>query len=133
MNSFLDEKEDTPVLSKVQEPVIEEVPAVRTQGLKTVLKNNNIQSIDLLDEVSKGSLPSTSLLNLPRVQAEPVSPETIEYVSNAIENTLGEFSIEVKITNVESGPVITRYELVPPKGVRGEKISSLAKIGRAHV
>ena len=33
----------------------------------------------------------------------------------------------MKITNVESGPVVTRYELIPPKGVRGDKIAGLAK------
>ena len=40
---------------------------------------------------------------------------------------MAEFGIEVKITNVESGPVVTRYELIPPKGVRGDKIAGLAK------
>ncbi len=72
-------------------------------------------------------LPSTELLNLPKVQAAGVTPEIIEYVSNQIQNTLAEFGIEVTISNVESGPVITRYELVPPKGVRGDKIASYSK------
>ena len=78
-------------------------------------------------KLAPGSLPSTNLLNLPRVQIEGVPPETIDYVCNTIESTLAEFGVEVSISNVESGPVITRYELVPPKGVRGDKIASLAK------
>ncbi|TXI93871.1 MAG: DNA translocase FtsK [Neisseriales bacterium] len=86
-----------------------------------------LHSVDLLAESGKKQLPATMLLNLPKQQAETVSPETIEYVSNTIENTLAEFGVEVKITNVESGPVITRYELIPPKGVRGDKITGLAK------
>ena len=110
----------------VHEPMLNSEPP-RVAGLKIALKSNNVRTIDLLDAVQKGSLPSTSLLNLPRVQAEGVPPETIEYVSTAIENTLAEFGIEVKITNVESGPVVTRYELIPPKGVRGDKITGLAK------
>lgn len=110
----------------VHEPIVNSEPP-RVAGLKIALKSNNVRTIDLLDAVQKGSLPSTSLLNLPRVQAEGVPPETIEYVSTAIENTLAEFGIEVKITNVESGPVVTRYELIPPKGVRGDKIAGLAK------
>ncbi len=110
----------------VHEPIVNSEPP-RVSGLKIALKSNNVRTIDLLDAVQKGSLPSTSLLNLPRVQAEGVPPETIEYVSTAIENTLAEFGIEVKITNVESGPVVTRYELIPPKGVRGDKIAGLAK------
>jgi len=86
-----------------------------------------LHNVDLLAEAQKGQLPSTSLLNMPKLQMETVSPETIEYVSNTIENTLAEFGVEVKISNVESGPVITRYELIPPKGVRGDKIAGLAK------
>ena len=82
-----------------------------------------------INPVNKGltGLPSTELLNLPKIQAAGVTPEIIEYVSNQIQNTLAEFGIEVTISNVESGPVITRYELVPPKGVRGDKIASYSK------
>lgn len=72
-------------------------------------------------------LPSTALLNLPKAQVAGVTPDVIEYVSNQIQNTLAEFGIDVAISNVESGPVITRYELVPPKGVRGDKIASYSK------
>ncbi len=123
-----DEAESNDYPAKIESDLnSNEVPKARVNGLKTALKNNHVNSIDLLEEVAKNSLPSTSLLNLPRVQSESVSPETIEYVSNTIENTLAEFGVDVKICNVESGPVITRYELVPPKGVRGDKISSLAK------
>lgn len=115
-------------------PVIPVKEQPRTQGLKAGLTNNHIynKSADLLDSATKSLLPSTGLLNLPRAQSEGVSPETVEYVSNVIENTLAEFGVEIKICNVESGPVITRYELVPPKGVRGDKITNLAKeIARA--
>ncbi len=118
--------EDLPVIPAREQP--------RTQGLKAGLTNNHIysKSADLLDSAAKSMLPSTGLLNLPRAQSEGVSPETVEYVSNVIENTLAEFGVEIKICNVESGPVITRYELVPPKGVRGDKITNLAKeIARA--
>ena len=97
----------------------------RMDGLAGSSKITQVRHAGLV--AGKGNLPSTSLLNLPRVQIEGVPPETIEYVSNAIEGTLSEFGVDVKISNVESGPVITRYELVPPKGVRGDKISSLAK------
>lgn len=124
-----EEAPDTPLAEIkpiIHEPVVNNEPP-RVAGLKIALKSNNARTMDLLDVVQKGSLPSTSLLNLPRVQAEGVPPETIEYVSTAIENTLAEFGIEVKITNVESGPVVTRYELIPPKGVRGDKIAGLAK------
>lgn len=111
----------------VSEVAVEEVPIRRTSGLQIGLKTNHIQTKDLLDVANKDRLPTTSLLNLPRVQSEGVSPETIEYVSNAIQSTLAEFGVSIVIANVESGPVITRYEFIPPKGVRGDKIAGLAK------
>ena len=77
--------------------------------------------------VSTGMLPSTSLLNPPAIQPDTISEETLEFVSMSIENKLAEFGVEAKITNAESGPVITRYELLPSRGVRGEKIVALGK------
>ena len=76
---------------------------------------------------SNGDLPSTSLLNPPALQLDTVSAETLEFVSMSIENKLSEFGVEAKITNAESGPVITRYELLPSRGVRGDKIVALGK------
>ncbi|MCX7006849.1 MAG: DNA translocase FtsK, partial [Kiritimatiellaeota bacterium] len=40
--------------------------------------------------------------------------------------TLAEFGIDVDVTNVEQGPVVTRYELLPAPGVRVEKITALS-------
>ena len=42
-----------------------------------------------------------------------------------LKETLAEFGVEVDITHVESGPVVTRYELLPAPGVRVEKIVAL--------
>ena len=41
-------------------------------------------------------------------------------------DTLAEFGIEAKITNVERGPVVTRFELLPAPSVRLEKIVGLS-------
>jgi S-DNA-T family DNA segregation ATPase FtsK/SpoIIIE len=76
---------------------------------------------------SNNGLPSTSLLNTPALQLDTISEETLEFVSMSIENKLSEFGVEAKITNAESGPVITRYELLPSRGVRGDKIVALGK------
>lgn len=82
---------------------------------------------DLIENISQASLPSTALLDAPSGIQETVSPEVIDVVSRSIENTLADFNIDIQISNVESGPVITRYELMPPKGIRGDKIASYAK------
>lgn len=46
--------------------------------------------------------------------------------STILQETLAEFGIEAKVTNVERGPVVTRFELLPAPGVRLEKISALS-------
>ena len=49
----------------------------------------------------------------------------IQTTGRVIQETLAEFGIETEITNVEQGPVVTRYELRPAPGVRVERISNL--------
>ena len=41
--------------------------------------------------------------------------------------TLGEFGVEVSLGEIHTGPVITRYEVLPAPGVRVERIASLDK------
>ncbi len=46
--------------------------------------------------------------------------------STILEETLREFGIEATVTNVERGPVVTRFELLPAAGVRLERIVGLS-------
>lgn len=69
-------------------------------------------------------LPSSSLLMKP--PAAKASNDNLEANSKIIEQTLAEFGIEVKVTEVEQGPVITRYELLPAPGVKLNSISNLS-------
>jgi len=45
--------------------------------------------------------------------------------SHVLVETLLDFGIEAKVTHVEVGPVVTRYELLPAPGVRVERIAGL--------
>lgn len=72
-------------------------------------------------------LPSRALLNIPKQQVETIAQESVDFVSRSIENKLAEFGVEASIMNAETGPVITRYELLPSRGVRGDKIVGLGK------
>jgi len=44
--------------------------------------------------------------------------------SKSIETTLAEFGIEVKVVEVEQGPKITLYEILPAPGVRADSIAT---------
>ena len=43
-----------------------------------------------------------------------------------LEETLSDFGVNVKVVDIERGPVITRYELQPAPGVKIQSISSLS-------
>ncbi|MDD4909859.1 MAG: DNA translocase FtsK [Candidatus Omnitrophica bacterium] len=70
-------------------------------------------------------LPSLALLDSP----PPIGERQLrgDLTSNAriLEETLSDFGISVKVTDIERGPVITRYELEPAPGVKVQKITSL--------
>jgi S-DNA-T family DNA segregation ATPase FtsK/SpoIIIE len=46
--------------------------------------------------------------------------------SKVLIETLAEFGIEADVTNVERGPVVTRYEVLPAPGIRVERIAGLS-------
>lgn len=67
-------------------------------------------------------LPSADLLRLPK--AEKIQGDDLAANSKAIEQTLAEFGIEVKVTEVEQGPKIALYEILPAPGVRANSIAA---------
>lgn len=68
--------------------------------------------------------PSIDLLRKP--QKETVKTDNLEGNSRILEDTLAEFGIEVKVVEVEQGPVITRYEILPAPGVKVNSIAALS-------
>jgi S-DNA-T family DNA segregation ATPase FtsK/SpoIIIE len=81
-----------------------------------------------------GAAAGASTYQLPPIhllmEVPPESERTIKADFEAgvrvLKETLSEFGIEAEVTNVERGPVVTRYELLPAPGVRVEKIVSLS-------
>ncbi len=70
------------------------------------------------------NFPSVELLRRPLKAA--ASTDNLQENSRILEATLAEFGIEVKVVEVEQGPVITRYELMPAPGVKVNSISVLS-------
>ena len=81
----------------------------------------------LFSDIPDSVLPQLSLLEpLPKEQPV-VSAETLEFTSRLIERKLAEFNVPVKVLAAYPGPVITRYEVEPDVGVKGNSIVNLAK------
>ena len=68
--------------------------------------------------------PPLDLLRRPQKGA--VQTDNLQANSKILEATLAEFGIEVKVVEVEQGPVITRYELLPAPGVKVNSIAALS-------
>jgi S-DNA-T family DNA segregation ATPase FtsK/SpoIIIE len=54
-----------------------------------------------------------------------VNKETLKKESEILTNRLAEFDVAGKVTNVESGPVISRFEFEPAPGVKVNRIANL--------
>jgi len=81
-------------------------------------------SVGKTEITSSYTFPSLDLLN----RAEPVAlkvEDDLAENSRILEQTLRDFDIEVKVIEVEQGPVITRYEILPAPGVKVSSILSL--------
>ncbi|MDE2482678.1 MAG: DNA translocase FtsK [bacterium] len=67
------------------------------------------------------ALPDLALFDPPQAQVVDDSNR-----AHVLEDTLASFGVGAKVTHIERGPSITRYELKPDRGVKISKIASLA-------
>ncbi|MFA5411122.1 MAG: DNA translocase FtsK [Candidatus Omnitrophota bacterium] len=102
----------TPVKPKIQikaKPVPVTEAKIKPQELK--IGDFHLPSLDLLESP-------------PPLEARQIK-EDLEASARVLEETLGDFGISVKVTDIERGPVITRYELEPAPGVKLNRIVAL--------
>jgi S-DNA-T family DNA segregation ATPase FtsK/SpoIIIE len=70
-------------------------------------------------------LPSLDLLDSPPPLEARQIKEDLTNNARILEETLDDFGITVKVTDIERGPIITRYELEPAPGVKLNRIVAL--------
>ncbi|MDD5254608.1 MAG: DNA translocase FtsK [Candidatus Omnitrophica bacterium] len=71
-------------------------------------------------------LPTLELLDSPPPLEARQIKEDLEANARVLEETLEDFAISAKVTDIERGPVITRYELEPAPGVKLNRIVALS-------
>ena len=76
-------------------------------------------------KISDYHLPSLDLLDSPPPLEARQIKEDLTNNAHILEDTLEDFGISVKVTNIERGPVITRYELQPAPGIKLNRIVAL--------
>ncbi|OSI14715.1 DNA translocase FtsK [Neisseria dumasiana] len=73
-------------------------------------------------------LPTIALLQPPQFDLSATqTEEALLENSITIEEKLAEFKVKVKVMDAYAGPVITRYEIEPDVGVRGNAVMNLEK------
>ncbi len=79
-----------------------------------------------------GKLPGLDLLGNPPPVTESYDEGELQALASLIEEQFKNFNIEVRVVNIEPGPVITRFELDLAPGVKIAQINNLNKdIARA--
>jgi len=115
---------------RIEPAVKRKPPPVETKDIKEpkeplrFRKPAKPASIPLTNE---GELPPLDLLNGVAPKIKGYSDAALEEMSQLVETILADFGVEVQVTEVHPGPVITRFEIQPAAGVKVSRISGLAK------
>lgn len=75
----------------------------------------------------KSKLPHLTLLEQVNIKKKSFDAKTLDELSRMLVTTLADFRIEVEITNIQPGPVVTRFEILPSPGVKISAIVNLEK------
>ena len=110
------------ILKKIEQPVLQE-PEV----FKPVRKKDTKTTEDFDDDKFLNALPTLSLLDKREIKVKRYSKAELQDLSRRVEEVLKDFGISVEVEAVLPGPVITRFELRLAAGVKGSRITGLAK------
>ncbi len=85
------------------------------------------RQVPLFDPPQSKELPPLDLLDDPGPHEQSYSSEALEAMSRLVELKLKDFGVDVEVTAVHPGPVITRFEMMPAPGVKASQITALSK------
>lgn len=118
------EHEDIPVYeekrqAKPKQPAVTE-PADQEN---TDLEPADIETVN--DEDSDYQLPPITLLN-PPAHAAQSDTKSVKQRGQLLENTLRNFGVDAKVSQIRIGPAVTQYEVHPALGVKVSRIVNLS-------
>jgi len=106
-------------------PRIEPVISTPPQRSQRVEKERQTK---LFTDSAPGDLPAVSLLDEHKNPGNKgYSTESLEAMSKLLELKLQDFGIEIEVTAVNPGPVITRFEVQPAPGIKASRITGLGR------
>ena len=106
-------------------------PTIKPPARKKAVSSNRVEKEKqgrLFAPSSVKELPALSLLDPWQEAADSgYSKESLEAMSKLLEIKLKDFGIDIEVTAVNPGPVITRFEVQPAPGVKVSRITNLVK------
>ncbi|MBU2886428.1 DNA translocase FtsK 4TM domain-containing protein [Gilvimarinus agarilyticus] len=106
---------------KITEPARKPAPVKRPPPAKQA-------SLFEKTDAPVGEMPAIELLDPADKHSDKAfSKESLEAMSKLLELKLKDFGIEIEVTSVQPGPVVTRFEIKPAPGVKASRITNLAK------
>ena len=106
-------------------------PTIKAPTLKKAAKSARVEKEKqgtLFAATSIKELPAIGLLDAwHETNDSGFSKESLEAMSKLLELKLKDFGIEIEVTAVNPGPVITRFEVQPAPGIKVSRITNLAK------
>ncbi len=110
------------IADSFEEPLVSK-PKIQIKVNKSAAPEVKIKPQEL--KIGDYHLPSLDLLDSPPpLEARQIKGD-LEANARILAETLEDFGISVKVTDIERGPVITRYELEPAPGVKVSRIEAL--------
>ncbi|HEY9131102.1 MAG TPA: DNA translocase FtsK [Dyella sp.] len=147
---------ETPVVPEEPAPVTTYVPesqagSVAPIRVRSYAANDDIAAGATIDAVVPAPvaafaprmrpaprLPALTLLAPPKLESTHIGDAQLAETGELIEQRLREFKVPVTVVGASAGPVITRFEVEPATGVRGNQIVALMKdlargLGRSSI
>lgn len=129
-------KTKKPAAKKKREPVQEEEPGLEEEYVEPIVVEpayiDADEEVVEAEEVVEGAksregyeLPPLDLLNLYE-PVERLSKEELLESSALLERKLQDFSVEGRVVQVHTGPIVTMYEYEPAPGVKISRVAALA-------
>jgi S-DNA-T family DNA segregation ATPase FtsK/SpoIIIE len=100
--------------------------AIRVDGAASILAINRHAPLPDADRFADYELPSLSLLDDPQPFPYAEHDQQLRERAALLEKTFTDFSLSVKVVGINTGPVVTQYEITLETGLRLAKVTSLA-------
>ncbi|MGF1452981.1 MAG: DNA translocase FtsK 4TM domain-containing protein [Opitutales bacterium] len=110
-------------------PAPKDEPAPALKGEAKIIQPEAIEkaAVELPKARGDYTFPSLDLLQDPPPPDSAPDASEYEALMAKLIHTLDQFKVKVEPGEIHTGPVITRYEVIPAAGVRVEKIANLDK------